>query len=105
MIQRREELRLALEARDPFRIVGETLRQEFDRDIARKPRVARFVDFAHAAGAERRDDFVRTEATARLKRHVESRRIIRRPGSATKTRSHEARSCTRRFFVSSRLRG
>ena len=64
MIQRGEELRLALEARDALRIVAEAIRDEFDRDVASKLRVARTIDLAHPAAAERRDDFIGAEAKA-----------------------------------------
>jgi hypothetical protein len=35
---------------------------DLDRDLAIQLRVARAIDLAHAAGAERRDDFVRAKA-------------------------------------------
>src|SRR5438093_572334 len=103
MIQRGEELHFAFESRDALRVADEGLGQDLDRDLARKLRVARAIDFAHAAGAERRENLVGAEATAGLKRHVESSRIIRRPGLATKPRSHEGQN--RSLFVSSCLRG
>ena len=53
MIQRREQARLALEAREPLGIGGERRRQDLDRDVAAEPGVARAVDLAHAARAER----------------------------------------------------
>ena len=46
------------------RIVGDVRRQDLDRDRAVEPRVARLVDLAHAAGAERRHDFVGAEPAA-----------------------------------------
>ena len=42
----------------------EHLRQNLDRDVAIEVRVARPIHFAHAAGSEGGDDFVRTEAGA-----------------------------------------
>ena len=53
-----------------LRIGGERLGQDLDRDNAIETRVARFVDLAHAARAERRDDLVRAETGAGGKRHV-----------------------------------
>ncbi len=38
--------------------------QHFDGDVAAEPRVVGLVDFAHAAGADGRNDFVRAEARA-----------------------------------------
>ena len=64
VIQRGEELRLAPEARDAFRIVAEAIRHEFDRDVPSKLRVVGTIDFAHPAAAERRDDFIGAEAKA-----------------------------------------
>jgi hypothetical protein len=39
----------------------ERRRQHLDRDGSIKPRIVRFVDFAHAAGANGGDDFVGAE--------------------------------------------
>jgi hypothetical protein len=36
--------------------------KDFDGDIAAESRIAGAIDFAHPAGAERRDDFVGAEA-------------------------------------------
>jgi len=58
MIQRGEELRLALEARHALGIGDEELRQDLDGDVATELRVARFIDFAHPARAERGEDVV-----------------------------------------------
>ena len=44
----------------PFRITRERVRQDFDRDVALQPRIARAIHLAHAARAERRNDLVRT---------------------------------------------
>ena len=52
VIQRREHLRFALEAREPIRIARDRCRQDFDRDVAIQLRVAGAIDFAHAAGAD-----------------------------------------------------
>ena len=49
--------------------VVEVLRQHLDRDVALEPRVARAVDLAHAARAERRQDLVRAEALAGSEGH------------------------------------
>ncbi len=49
MIQRREGLRLALEARKAVAVARERVRQHLDRDVTREPGVPRAVDFTHAA--------------------------------------------------------
>ncbi len=51
MVERGQDARLALEARQPVGIRGEHRRQHLDRDLAPEPRVARAIDLAHAAGA------------------------------------------------------
>ena len=58
MIERREDLRFALEAGETIGIVGEDVRKDLDRDVALQLRVARAIDLAHAARAERSDDLV-----------------------------------------------
>ena len=70
VIQRREHLRFTPEAREPFGIVRETVGQRFQRDVTTQPRVSGPIDLSHAAGTERRQDFVRTEARARGERHL-----------------------------------
>jgi hypothetical protein len=44
--------RLAAEARDEARVVGQVLGQELDGDVALEPRVERELDGRHAADAE-----------------------------------------------------
>ena len=43
---------------------GDPVRKDLDRDDPFETRVLGPVHFAHAAGAEQRDDFVRTETRA-----------------------------------------
>ena len=64
MIQRGEDLRFALEAREPLGIGDERVGQDLDGDVPLQPRVARAIDFAHAAGAEGDDDLIRAESRA-----------------------------------------
>ena len=61
MIEARDRSRFALE---PLRNADSkhVRRENLDRDRAIEPRVARLVDLAHAARAERREDFVGAEA-------------------------------------------
>jgi hypothetical protein len=54
----------SLEARAPLGIRCEFRRQDFHRDAAIEAYVARAIDLAHAAGAEWRDDLVRTQLGA-----------------------------------------
>src|SRR6185503_6070569 len=62
MVQRRDRLRLALEARAQIGSMCELRRQDLDGDAAIEPGVAGAVDLAHPARAERPDDLVWTEA-------------------------------------------
>ena len=64
MVERGEELRVALETSETVNVGGEELRQDFQRDVATELRVARAVDLAHPAGPEGGQNFVRTEASA-----------------------------------------
>ncbi len=69
MIERRENLSLALEASHTIGIVCESVWKKLDRDAAPEFCVARPVDFAHATGAQRADHFIRTETGARRECH------------------------------------
>ena len=62
MIERGEQLRFALEPRETIRVADEGVGQHLDRDVAAQLGVARAIDLAHAAGAERRDDFIGPES-------------------------------------------
>src|SRR5687767_6289229 len=70
MTERGEDLRLALEARQAVGIERERVRDDLERHVAVQPRVARPVNLAHAAGAERADDFVRANVCACSECHV-----------------------------------
>ena len=59
----------AIEAGQPFRVARERLRQNLERDVAVETRVARPVNLAHAAGAERLDDLVHTKTRTGSQRH------------------------------------
>ena len=64
MIERRQQLRLALEARHALGIIGQRRGQQLQRDVAAERGIAGAIDLAHAAGAEQRDDLVRAEDRA-----------------------------------------
>ena len=86
-----EDLRLALEPREAFGVLGEGLGQDLDRDLALQLRVGRAVDDTHPALAERGGDLVGSEAGAGDEAHDGSRRERRTFSS----RSMSARSCGR----------
>ena len=50
------------EAAAHLRIGRDMLGHDFDRDFAVEPQIARAIHFAHAARAERRQNFVLSEA-------------------------------------------
>ena len=58
MVQRGDRASFLLETRRVLAL------QPLDRDDTIETRVAGFLHLAHAAGAERRDDFIRTETRA-----------------------------------------
>ena len=60
----RHGARFALEPRACDRVERESLGKDLDGDFAAEPRVARAVDLAHPAGADRRQDFVGSEASS-----------------------------------------
>ena len=64
MIERCQHARLPAEAREPIGVVGKGRRQGLDRDITTQAGIVGAIDLAHPTGAERRDDFVRSKATA-----------------------------------------
>ena len=67
----RDGLGFTLEARQGGRIVGEMRRQHLDRHVAIELRIARAIDLAHPAAAERRLDDQGPEAQAGRQRHGE----------------------------------
>ena len=62
MIQGRQQLRLAIEPRQLFRIGREGPRQYLYSDVPIEPGVPRTIDLTHATDAKRRADLVDTEA-------------------------------------------
>ena len=65
MVQRGEQVRFAVEAREPGDVSREGAGQDFQRDIAIQLRVTRPIDLAHAPFAKHGHDFVRAKASAR----------------------------------------
>src|SRR5262245_49270103 len=57
-----EELCFSSEPRGPIRIRGKAVRQDFERDVSMQVHIARAVDLAHAARANRADDLIRAKA-------------------------------------------
>src|SRR2546421_7057435 len=80
MLQRGDGPRFTLKPMFQIRIGG---RKNLDRDEAAEAVIARLVDFAKAASAHHREDFVRPESRARLQdqasRIIRQRRFTRAP--------------------------
>ena len=70
MVQRRNGSSLAVKALPGFRILRKMRRKNLDGDGAVEASVERAIDLAHAARAQRRLNFVRTEFRARGQGHV-----------------------------------
>src|SRR5688572_28968936 len=69
VIERGHAARLALETRPRGRVGRQVPGEDLDRDLAAQPRVLRAIDLTHATGAERRGDFVGSEAGSGCQRH------------------------------------
>ena len=72
VVQRGNRPRLALEARPRIGVAGDVTREDVGGNRAIETGIAGFVDLAHAAGAERADDFIRTEPDAGGEGHARS---------------------------------
>src|ERR1700694_5697668 len=69
MIQRCEHPRFALKTGQPFRIIYEVCRKDFDRYVAPERSVVRLIHLAHSSRADLRENFVRSETCAGSERH------------------------------------
>src|SRR5437764_13331973 len=91
MRQLRDRARLAVEALAQLRVGGEHIGQDLDGDDAIEPRVAGAIDFAHAAGAERCEDLVGSEACAERQAHSAASRAPAISSAAVNARSSSRR--------------
>jgi hypothetical protein len=73
VIERSEDSRLSLEARQAIRVAGKRQWKNLDRDIASKPDIRGAVDFAHPANTEQGGNLIRTETGAWGKGQADSR--------------------------------
>src|SRR5262245_54832976 len=62
MVERSERLGFALEARKALRIRSKRIRDDLNRHLPTEGRIYRTIDLAHAAGANRGLDLIRSEA-------------------------------------------
>jgi len=61
MIERGQKLGFVPEAVQPFPVAREQIGEHFDRDVTFEARIPRPIHLAHAAGAQQRDDFIRSD--------------------------------------------
>ena len=87
MIQGGRRTSFALESLDAIGIGGRIIPQHLDRHDAPEPTIARAVDLAHAAAAERLEDFVRSEARAGIESHASRRKRSRPPETKSKSQA------------------
>ena len=64
VVQAGDRVCLALEPGAGLGLIRDVLQQDFNGDAPVEPRIASFVDLAHAACADERDDFVMTQTCA-----------------------------------------
>ena len=57
-------------------------RENFDGDVTPQARIVASIHFSHAPGTERGKDFIRTEASARNKRHCAERANYTAPATS-----------------------
>ena len=69
MVQSSEELGFALEPSQPLGVARKQVGKNFDGYVALELRVARAVDFPHAARSNRGDDFIFGELRLRIQGH------------------------------------
>jgi hypothetical protein len=62
MVERSQNLSLALKAVQPIGIVSEMVGQEFQRDVALELSISRAINHTHPTFAERRRNFIGSDA-------------------------------------------
>ena len=87
VLQRGEQLGLALEAREPLGVGGERLRQPLERDVAPEAGVGGAKHLAHPARAERRDDAVGAHLITRGQAHCALRSTLVRQRHSMRCRA------------------
>jgi hypothetical protein len=70
VVQRREKLRLPLEAGEMLGVVSEPIGKDLDGDVTPELGVTGSIDLAHAARSDRRDDLVLVELAPGSQRHA-----------------------------------
>ena len=93
MIERREDLRLALEAGEPIRITRKGRWQYLNRDVAIELGVVRAIHLAHAADAEQAIDAEYADLPADLGPVGHFRRAAERRGSPERGNSKAMNRC------------
>ena len=81
MIERRDDLSLALETFPPLRVSRESFGQDFDGDLTLQLAVASAIDLTHTAHSDGRKDLVVPQATAYFEHHRSSVIADHAPGT------------------------
>jgi hypothetical protein len=79
MAQGRDGLGLALETLAEIGVVLKVRRKSLDGDGAIQPRVAGFVNLAHAAHANQRGDFIRADTSTKCQSHADPTELYGEP--------------------------
>src|SRR5262245_60685682 len=73
MIERSQHLRFPLEARQPRGVTGESGGQHLNRHVAVQLGISGPIHLAHAAGADRRHNLIRSKSCSQRQRHLKSK--------------------------------
>jgi hypothetical protein len=71
VIERGEQLRFTTEAADAASMCGESAGENLQRNVATEPCIARAIDLAHSAGADRPNDLVNTNPCSAREAHAD----------------------------------
>src|SRR5271170_6781704 len=93
MVERRQALGFALEARHALRVAGEEIGQHLQRNLALQLGVERAIHLTHAAGADGRKDLVGSEFGSSGQHHFLSTGTRRRSSSKKFSRNTTSCSC------------
>ena len=104
VVERGEEVRLALEAREALGVLRHLRRQHLDRDVAAEVRVGGAVDLAHPAGAEGGGDPVVRQRLADQRGLPSGTNAVNCSGNVGRSAPAEVRRIIRRGSHEARLR-
>jgi hypothetical protein len=74
VVEAGDDAGVMFKSRQAFRVRGDAGKQYLERNVTTEAAIPRPIHFAHAAGAERRDDVVATESEACEEGHCQNAR-------------------------------